>query len=336
MSASPLVSVLIPARNAAPWIGEALESVLAQSWPAIEIIVSESGSQDQTLAVVQQYTSSTVTLLSEDSPASAAQNRNRAARAAQGEYLMFLDADDRIHRDKIRLQVERLAAEPECVASGEWGRFYGSALETVFVPETVWRDLEPEAWLIAAWTGAQPMMQPGLWLIPRAVAEQAGPWNEELTLIDDFEYVTRVVLASRGVRFCPGARLLYRSGNPSSLASVRSPEAWRSAWLAIDQGTRALLRQHDTPESRTACADMLQQLAFDAYLSDVATAERAQARAHELGGSALRMDGGLLFRAIRDLAGWKTAKRTKQALYGLGYGRLARLKEQALRGAGPL
>ena len=78
----------------------------------------------------------------------------------------------------------------------------------------MWRDLGPVEWLIGAWTGGLPMMQPGLWLIPKATALRAGPWDEHLSLIDDFAYVTRVLLAARAVRFCEGARLYYRSGNP--------------------------------------------------------------------------------------------------------------------------
>ncbi len=205
--AQPLVSVLIPAHNASRWIGATLESVQAQTWPAVEVIVAEAGSTDGTRDVVRGYESSRVRLLPSAGRASAASNRNRAANAAQGEFLQFLDADDLLGPDKIRLQMERLAGDVESVASCEWARFHRDPSDAQFVPEPVWADLDSTRWLIRAWRGGHPMMQPGLWLIPRAVAERTGPWNEELTLIDDFEYGTRLLLAGTRVRFCAGARL---------------------------------------------------------------------------------------------------------------------------------
>jgi glycosyltransferase involved in cell wall biosynthesis len=332
VSAQPLVSVLIPARNAAPWIGKTLESVLDQTWRSIEVIVAEAGSTDSTRDVIRRYESGRVRLLPGSEAHSAAENRNRAARAAQGQFLQFLDADDLLGPDKIRLQVERLSDTDGAVASCEWARFYREPGEARFLPEAVWRDLTPRDWLVTAWTGGQPMMQPGLWLIPRGVAERAGPWNESLTLIDDFDYATRVLLASTEVRFCAGARLYYRSGNVDSLASQRSVEAWRSAWRSLELGTGALLSTDASPASRAACADLFQQLAFDAYGDDDEISALAERRAAELGGSEVRMSGGRLFRLLRGTAGWKVAKRIKGASYRLGYGRVARAKEALLGG----
>jgi hypothetical protein len=179
------------------------------------------------------------------------------------------------------------------------------------------------------------MMQPGLWLIPREVADRAGPWDETLTLIDDFEYFTRVTLASRRVRPCAEARLYYRSGNPMSLASQRSPAAWESAWRAIEGGTAALLARTDDAAARAACADLFQRLAFDAYLEDDRIAGRAEERARGLGGSSVVMTGGALFRAVRGTFGWKAAKRVKRFFYQIGYGQVAAFKEAALAGDRP-
>lgn len=330
--ADPVVSVLIPAHNAAPWIAETLESVLAQTWPALEVIVAEGGSADGTREIVRRYESRRVCVLPDAPGANAAINRNRAARAATGDFLQFLDADDLIGPDKIRLQIARLREHPDGVASAEWARFRNSPGEAEFAPEPVWKDLDGWAWLVAACTGGRPMMQPGLWLIPRHIAARAGSWDEQLTLIDDFEYASRLLLASGGVCFCPGARLYYRSGNPLSLASRRTPEAWRSAWRSLSRGTEALLARGRNGDAERACADLFQQLAFDAYLEDDDVCALAESRARELGGSRVDMDGGLLFRLVRDAAGWKAAKQIKRACYRLGYGRVAKAKQAAFSG----
>jgi glycosyltransferase involved in cell wall biosynthesis len=326
--------VLIPARNAAPWIGQTLASVAAQTWPAIEVIVAESDSTDATREVVRRHLSKAVHLLPPVAGATAAANRNRALRAAQGEFLQFLDADDLIGPDKVKLQVGRILDRPDDVASGEWARFLERPEEARFVAEPVWCDLAAREWLIRAWTGGQPMMQPGIFLVPRSVVDRAGTWHEALTLIDDFEYMTRIMLAAREVRFAAGARLYYRSGNPHSLASRRTPDAWQSAWQSLDLGTRALMASADSAQARAACADLFQQLAFEACLEHEDVARRAQQRAEALGGSRVRMSGGLLFRLLRDVAGWKAAKRVKRACYRLGYDRFARMKESGWPKAG--
>ena len=321
----PLVSIVMPAFNADRWIGDAIESGLAQTWPRIEIIVVDDGSTDSTVTVVERYLDRRVRLIRQANAGQSAAE-NTGLRAAQGDFIQYLDADDLLGQDKISLQMRRLADAPGCVASGEWGRFYETPDTIVFRRERVWRDMDPIRWLAEAWTGGGPMMQAGIWLIPRVIAQRAGPWDERLSLINDFEYFTRVLLASEGVRFCDGARLYYRSGNPGSLASTRSPNAWQSALLSIQLGTRALLDREDTPETRHACADIFQGLAFDAFLEDAGVSRAAERAAADLGGSQIRMDGGQVFRVLERALGWKTAKRIKRAAYRAGYAKTAVFK----------
>jgi glycosyltransferase involved in cell wall biosynthesis len=328
----PLVSILIPAYNAARWIGETLDSALGQTWPNTEIIVVDDGSRDKTAAVAECYASRAVKIVRQENLGAAAA-RNRAVAESQGHFIQYLDADDLLSPDKIERQMRRLREEPACVASGEWARFFQAPRTAIFRAEQVWRDLAPTAWLIESWTGGGPMMQPGIWLVPRSVALKAGPWDDRLSLIDDFEYGTRMLLASDGVRFCSGARLYYRSGNPESLASRRSPAAWRSALLSMQLGTRALLESISTDDARRACADVFQTLAFDAYLEDDEIASAAGRCADELGGSRLRMTGGRLFNAMERTIGWQRAKRVQRVAYSLGYRRVASLKRRvAARG----
>jgi glycosyltransferase involved in cell wall biosynthesis len=330
---TPLVSILIPAFNAAASVGQAVDSALAQTWSRKEVVVVDDGSSDGTAGVVQDRIDgapcSLRLLRQQNSGQSAA--LNRAFAEARGDLIQYLDADDLLAPDKIERQVQRIAGDPACIASGEWARFYREPHEARFVPERVWRDLDPVTWLIEAFTGGEPMMQPGIWLLPRAVVERAGPWDERLSLINDFEYFTRVLLAASEVRFTPGARLFYRSGNPNSVASLRSVAAFRSALLSMELGTAALLERSGSAAARVACADVFQVLAFDAYLRDDQVARAAEQHADRLGGSQLRLGGGRLVRTVEQFAGWKRAKRVKSWAYYLGYGRIARTKASVSR-----
>jgi len=103
----PLVSVVIPAYNSAAYIAEAIESALGQDYPALEVIVIDDGSTDQTVSIVSKY-GDRVKLVAQKNKGSGAA-RNLGIRAASGKYIAFLDADDVWWKGKIRYQVEALA-----------------------------------------------------------------------------------------------------------------------------------------------------------------------------------------------------------------------------------
>ncbi len=101
----PLVSVVIPAYNAARWISETLDSVLAQDYPDSEVIVVDDGSTDGTSAVVAGYPSVRCIRKPNGGQASA---RNVGIRNASGQYVAFVDADDLWLPAKLRLQMALL------------------------------------------------------------------------------------------------------------------------------------------------------------------------------------------------------------------------------------
>lgn len=327
---SPLVSVLIPAYNAQRWIRETLESALAQTWRPLEIVVVDDGSRDDTVALVQGLRAPEIRLVRQENRGQSAAE-NRALSLALGEFIQYLDADDVISADKIRIQVDRLRGREECIAWGEWARFYSAPSEAVFELGAASNCVDPIGWLVDAFTGGEPMMQAGIWLLPRKVLDAAGPWNEGLSLINDFEYFCRVLLAARGVVRCPGARLLYRSGVDGTLSGSRSPAAWRSALMSLTLGTDALLSREDSPRVRRACADVFRTLEFQSYPDSPDVSAVAMTRVRDLGGSRLRPPGGSVFRAASTLVGWRAARRFQRIAYCLGYAPIARWKGRRLR-----
>ena len=105
------VSCIVPAYNSARYIGEALDSILAQSYRPIEVIVADDGSTDETASIVAGYGAPVgyVTHATAGPPAT----RNLGVRAAGGDFVAFLDADDRWHPEKLARQMARFAARPE-------------------------------------------------------------------------------------------------------------------------------------------------------------------------------------------------------------------------------
>jgi len=309
----PLVSILIPCHDAAPWLADTLASARAQTWPHREIILVDDGSTDDSRAVASAHAGPDLTVIHQ-SNAGAAAARQRALAAARGDYIQFLDADDLLHPGKISLQIARLAASGDNhIAAARWVRFSRSpddAAAFAAPAEPNWHDATPADYLVETFaTGG--MMHPAAWLLPRAVAERAGPWNADLSLDDDGEYFTRAVLASAGVLFCDAALAHYRSNLAGSLSGRRSPAAWKSAFEVCRLSTSALLAHEDSPRARHACALYWLRFAFAAHPAVPVLVNEAVARAQALDPRATMPPVGPSFQKISALIGWRAAKRLR-------------------------
>lgn len=106
----PTFSVIIPVYNGSRTLARAIESVLAQSYPAGEVIIVDDGSSDSTARVVERFGRRVIYLHQPNSGVSAA--RNAGAKRASGEWLAFLDADDRYYVDRLRWHAEWIMRDP--------------------------------------------------------------------------------------------------------------------------------------------------------------------------------------------------------------------------------
>src|SRR5262245_2017493 len=88
---TPLVSIVVPAYNAEPYLADTLRSALGQTWPRVEVVVVEDGSRDGTLAVARSFEGPNVRVLSKAN-AGAAAARNAGGQPAQGDSIQDLDA----------------------------------------------------------------------------------------------------------------------------------------------------------------------------------------------------------------------------------------------------
>lgn len=102
----PLISIIMPAFNAEPYICESIESVLNQSYPNIELIVINDGSTDNTANTISHLMDSIIYIETDNKGVSAA--RNLGIEQAKGEWLAFLDADDIWFGNKLQLQFDQL------------------------------------------------------------------------------------------------------------------------------------------------------------------------------------------------------------------------------------
>src|SRR5215218_7389004 len=133
-----LVSVVIPCYNQAHFLDEAIESVLSQSYTNFEVIVVDDGSEDETARVASGYAleDPRVCLIRQQNRGLAGA-RNRGLAEARGEYVVFLDSDDRLLGDALAVGVRELESHPRCAFVS--GQFRGIAADG----SLLWRPYEP-------------------------------------------------------------------------------------------------------------------------------------------------------------------------------------------------
>jgi glycosyltransferase involved in cell wall biosynthesis len=162
-----LVSVMIGVYNGERYLGEAIESVLAQTHSPFELIVVDDGSEDGSGAIAASYAPHVRCIRQERGGMAA--SRNRAIREASGDFFAFLDADDRFPPDKLERQLAVFDAEP--------------GLDVVYghVTEFLSPDLDEEARaLLREPTHDVPWPTPNLMLVRREAFLRVGPFSTEL------------------------------------------------------------------------------------------------------------------------------------------------------------
>lgn len=171
-----LVSCVIPVYNGARFVGESIESVLAQAYRPLEIIVVDDGSTDGTEDVLAAFGDRIRTFFQPNAGPSAA--RNRGVAEARGEWLTFQDADDLWVPDKLERQMESFRKNPALDLC------FGH-LQNFWEPEL--RDIEERArdtWLAQP----HPAHGPPLMLMRRELFERVGPFDTALRTGEDTDW----------------------------------------------------------------------------------------------------------------------------------------------------
>ncbi|WP_405606337.1 glycosyltransferase family 2 protein [Polaribacter sp. Asnod1-A03] len=215
------VSIIIPAFNAESYIEETVESVLNQSYKNIEIIIIDDYSTDNTSSILKRLEDKNLSFIKvfKNYGKGACAARNYGFELSDGDYIQYLDADDILDSLKVEKQMQLFEEfGNEIICSGVWGRFYNSPEDVKWENQNINKDYEkPIDWLVDSWNG-NGMGQTSVWLTHRSLIKKAGKWNEDLTLNQDGEFFSKVLLKAKEIKFCKDAKVYYRSGNSESIS----------------------------------------------------------------------------------------------------------------------
>ena len=219
MAEQPLVSAIIPVYNGAPFIADAIDSVLRQTYPHVECVVVDDGSTDATPEILRSYGGRVTVVTQPNCGVSAA--RNAGVAAGRGVLLAFLDADDIWLPEKLDRQVAVALANPRVglVYSGfrvvdvDGNRRYD-------VLATDWKRRVRGAMLLEgyglgfAFTG----------MITREASETVGPFDVRLSTSADLDYVWRVSQKFLGVGVVEPLSLYRQHGRSQMHNDLRAFE----------------------------------------------------------------------------------------------------------------
>lgn len=197
--ADDLVSIIIPCYRQAHFLPQALASVFAQSHAAVQAIVVDDGSDDETAAVAARYGTKIHYLRQANQGQAVA--RNTGIRAAEGKYLIFLDADDMLHPDAVAWQVEAAGGREDRLCMMGHRLFQDDPLQAGLVEFSPAPDLAFYPTFIHECQGT-----PHCFLSSRRLVVQAGQCTDLPVLgCDDWDLWLRLVDA--GAEFVPVARV---------------------------------------------------------------------------------------------------------------------------------
>lgn len=266
------VSVIIPCFNAERWIGEAIESCLAQSAPPQEIIVVDDGSTDGSAEVISRYRGKVRYVHQANGGGGRA--RNVGLELSRGDFIQFLDADDLLLPGKLEHHAAVMAATGAAAVYGDWRHQFHEPDGRVWRGEPIISGKPAdilEALLADWWV---PLFAV---LYRRDIVEAIGGWDESLAAAQDRDFFLRVAMATDQIAYAPGCESLYRRYEAVTV-STGSLERWALSHLRVTEKMESLLAQADrlTPGYRRALARSYFALARNLANFDYLRAQRLE------------------------------------------------------------
>jgi glycosyltransferase involved in cell wall biosynthesis len=199
-----VVTIIVPTYNRAHYIRECIDSVVAQDYRPLELVIVDDGSIDDTESVVNEVISENdgddyLTIqyfLTENRGAPHA--RNYGLKRSSGDYIVFLDSDDRLLPEKVEKQLRLLLSDghdmvysPALAVTKDSRRVFGREL----------KGDESDLYYVS-WQTMCPLYK-------REYLREIGPWNEDLLIMQDYEYCIRAIARGGSIGYISEPQQIY-------------------------------------------------------------------------------------------------------------------------------
>lgn len=178
----PTVSVVMPAYNAAKYLREAIDSILAQTYTDFEFIIINDGSTDDTRAIIQSYDDPRIVYLENETNSGICVTLNKGLDAARGRYIARMDADDISLPERLAVQVAFMDAHPDIAVCGTDIQVFGEGLK-----DYVFQQIHSPEDCVAGLLFNPCLAHPSV-IIRRSILEANHlRYNDEFRGLEDFE-----------------------------------------------------------------------------------------------------------------------------------------------------
>ena len=202
---TPKVSVIIPNYNYGRYLRKTIDSVLAQSYPNVEVVVVDDGSKDNSLEILREYEGKVLTIEQRNGGVSSA--RNSGVKNSDGEFVAFLDADDLWLPEKLEKQIAKFQANPEI------GMVH-CAMTYIDAEDRVKNEIETglDGWISEEFLRFERSCVVGAGstaLVPRAVFDEVGGFDSRQTTAADWDFSYRIA-SKYEIGYVRESLVLYR------------------------------------------------------------------------------------------------------------------------------
>lgn len=240
-----LVSIIIPTYNRSNVLGQTLDSVRKQTYTNWECIVVDDGSTDATDKMLTEYCKQDPRFQyhkrQKESLKGANVCRNLGFELSKGTFIKWLDSDDLLSEDLLFSQVNALSASLEnkyIIATAKWNYFLDTMEDVIPKIKQVNKNYDTGFDLIYEFGNYNTFFPPHVYLIRRELIIKSGLWNESLSINQDGEFFTRVLLNASKVIHAEEGMVFYRYGFlQDNVSSFSNPDKSRDSilsWILID------------------------------------------------------------------------------------------------------
>ena len=185
-SKTSLVSVIMPAFNAEKYIGEAIDSILAQTYKHFELIIINDGSVDKTSEIVSSYYDKRIKYIDNETNRGIPKSSNNAIRYSKGKYIALLDDDDIAAKDRFEIQVQYLEKKPEVAVCGSYYEVFNENSSRIMRQPLMPKQIKARLFF------ENPMGNPTVMMINQIFKKDHLYYDEALKISSDFDLWCKV------------------------------------------------------------------------------------------------------------------------------------------------